>query len=104
MDQLTRSRENKILGGVAAGIAERYNMDVTIVRLVFVAAGLFTQILGIAAYGILWAVLPEKGSQITGLDRLNDRYNDYRQRRNVRSDGIQDAPRDNFNPYHDDEK
>ncbi len=100
MSQLTRSRDNKMIGGVAAGIAKKYDVDLTIVRLVFVALALFTNILGVAAYGVLWAILPEEGSNVTGVDRLNDRYNEYRGRRDAKlASDVQDAPRDVFDPY-----
>lgn len=43
MKKLTKSKDNTILSGVLAGIAEYFEIDVTIVRLVFVllAAGSF---------------------------------------------------------------
>lgn len=103
MNQLTRSRDNKMIAGVAAGIAAKYNVDVTIVRLVFVALGLFTQVIGIALYAVLWAVLPEEGTQVTGLDKLNDRYTQFRAERTAKAD-VQDAPKDTFDPYRDDDQ
>jgi phage shock protein PspC (stress-responsive transcriptional regulator) len=54
-----RRREGRLLGGVAAGIAQRVEVDVLLVRIGFVvltAAGG----LGVAAYLLLWLLLPEE--------------------------------------------
>jgi signal transduction histidine kinase len=53
---LRRLREHRLVGGVAAGLAARTGLDVTIVRLVFVvtAASGF----GVAAYVLAWLVVP----------------------------------------------
>jgi signal transduction histidine kinase len=54
---LRRDRDDAWLGGVAAGIARRYGIDVSLVRLAFVvaaAAGGF----GVAAYGLGWLLIP----------------------------------------------
>lgn len=58
--QLYRSSSNKVIGGVCAGIAEYFDIDPTIVRLICVLA-LFAGI-GILAYLICWVVIPEKST------------------------------------------
>ena len=58
---LRRDRDAGWLGGVAAGIARRYGVDVSLVRLAFVvatAAGGF----GIAAYALGWLFIPSGDS------------------------------------------
>ena len=55
--RLLRSRDDRILAGVAAGIANYLDMDPTLVRVGFVAAVLFGG-LGIAAYLVLAVVTP----------------------------------------------
>lgn len=54
---LTRSRYDKIIGGVAGGLAEYFHIDSAIVRVLFV---LFTLLYGIGfwVYIILWIILP----------------------------------------------
>ena len=60
---LTRSR-NGMIGGVAAGIAEATNVDVTIVRIAFILVSIFAGG-GLLVYLILWAVIPrEEGGSI----------------------------------------
>ncbi|MCF6366370.1 MAG: PspC domain-containing protein [Bacteroidales bacterium] len=55
--EVKRDIKNNVLGGVCAGIADRFNIDTVFVRLVFVALGLVTGLF-VALYIILWVVLP----------------------------------------------
>ena len=57
---ITRDRENGMLGGVCAGIAVAYDIDVLLVRLAFVAVMLLFGV-GIALYVALWLLLPASG-------------------------------------------
>ena len=57
--KLFRSKINKKLCGVCGGIAEYFNIDPTIVRLIWVLAVLFAGC-GILAYIIAAFVMPEK--------------------------------------------
>ncbi len=58
--KLYRDEYHKVLGGVCAGLAEYFDMDVTIVRLLF-AFTFFVMGVGFIPYIILWIVLPKKG-------------------------------------------
>ena len=60
---LTRSRDNRIVAGVCAGLAEYLNVDVNLVRVVVALLTLFTVGTGILAYLIAWAVIPEEGQK-----------------------------------------
>ena len=55
--KLYRSVNNKMLGGVAAGLGEYLNIDPTIIRLGFVALALMGGP-GIVIYLIMWLVVP----------------------------------------------
>jgi len=57
--RLYRRRENRVLGGVSAGLADYLHVDVALVRLVFVLAAL-AEGAGVLAYLILWLVMPEE--------------------------------------------
>jgi len=57
--RLTRSTDRH-LAGVSGGIADYFAVDATIVRLGFIVAALLGGI-GVAAYLICWAVLPDAG-------------------------------------------
>lgn len=57
--KLYRSNVNRMLGGVCGGLAEYFNIDPTIVRLVAVLGFFATASAVLWAYIILWIVVPE---------------------------------------------
>jgi signal transduction histidine kinase len=59
---LRRDRSNRWIGGVCAGIARRYGVDPTLVRLAFVVATAVGGF-GLAAYLLAWLVIPADGAQ-----------------------------------------
>jgi signal transduction histidine kinase/phage shock protein PspC (stress-responsive transcriptional regulator) len=61
---LRRARQERMVGGVAAGLAERMGWDVTVVRCVFVLAALVSGF-GAAAYVLAWLLLPMTGESGT---------------------------------------
>jgi phage shock protein PspC (stress-responsive transcriptional regulator) len=56
--RLYRNPDDKILGGVASGIANYFGIDPLIVRLLFVAS-LFMGGFGVVAYILMWILVPE---------------------------------------------
>lgn len=58
--KLFRSSKDKVIGGVAAGIAQYFAVDVMAVRLAFVVSIFFG--MGIIAYVLLWIVTPKATS------------------------------------------
>jgi phage shock protein C len=57
--KLYRSVSQKMLGGVCGGLAEYFEMDVSLVRLIFVAVGLVTALFPMTLfYLIAWIVVP----------------------------------------------
>ncbi len=57
--KLYRSRKNRTIGGVAAGLAEYFDIDPTLVRIIFVVS-LFLGGSGVIAYILLWIIVPEE--------------------------------------------
>ena len=55
--RLTRSREDRMLGGVCGGLGRYLGIDPTVVRIVAVA--LILSGVGVIAYIIAWVVIPE---------------------------------------------
>jgi phage shock protein PspC (stress-responsive transcriptional regulator) len=49
-----------MLAGVCAGIAERYNVSVSAVRLAFVVGTFLPVVPGPLVYAALWLLLPEE--------------------------------------------
>ena len=57
---LRRSTTRRMVGGVAGGIAERFDVDANIVRVVFVVLT-FLYGLGAAIYLAMWVLIPQSG-------------------------------------------
>ncbi|MGJ3238264.1 MAG: PspC domain-containing protein [Anaerolineae bacterium] len=62
--RLYRSEDNEMVAGVAAGLADYFDVDVTLIRLAFV---LFTLLggPGLLVYIAMWFVVPEQ-SEVDG--------------------------------------
>ena len=57
--KLYRDENRKVIGGVCAGLADYLGIDVTILRIIFVVAGILKGS-GLIAYIILWIVVPKR--------------------------------------------
>lgn len=55
--RLYRSRKNQVIGGVAAGVAEYFDIDPTIVRIAWALLGMAWGT-GVLVYLICWLVIP----------------------------------------------
>ena len=69
--QLTRSNE-RIVGGVAGGIAKYLNVDVSIVRIITFLAVAFSSGVGLVLYVAAWLILPEENGGKRGVDALTN--------------------------------
>jgi phage shock protein C len=58
-DRLYRSVDDRMLAGVCGGIAERLDIDPWIVRVVWALLVLPTGFVALAAYGVMWLVVPQ---------------------------------------------
>ena len=57
---LRRSRTNRMIGGVVAGLANYMGMDVSIARILFVLISIFSAAFpGILVYVLCWILIPE---------------------------------------------
>ena len=54
---LRRNVFNKVFGGVCSGLADYFNLDVVLVRVLFAASFLFAGVGG-GLYLLLWLVVP----------------------------------------------
>ena len=74
MKRLTRSRKDKMLGGVCGGIAEYFDIDATIVRLLFVLLGVTW-----FAYLVLYVIMPEETNHDASrrYDNRDDDFSNY---------------------------
>ncbi|MET0987125.1 MAG: PspC domain-containing protein [Steroidobacteraceae bacterium] len=59
---LRRSRTNRMLAGVVAGLANYFGMDVTLARVIYVIGSILSAAFpGVLVYLILWVLVPEEG-------------------------------------------
>jgi phage shock protein C len=57
--RLIRPRAGRKIAGVCAGVAEYFDLDVTLVRVVWLIVSVMTGI-GLLAYPVAWIVMPEE--------------------------------------------
>ena len=58
--RLMRSRTDRKVAGVCAGFAEYFDLDVSLVRVVWLIAALLPPGISLIAYVIAWIVMPEE--------------------------------------------
>ncbi|MCX2745654.1 PspC domain-containing protein [Mangrovivirga sp. M17] len=59
--ELKRSSKDKMIAGVIGGLAEYFNMDVSLLRIIYVLVSLFSAAFpGLIVYIILWIIMPER--------------------------------------------
>ncbi len=73
--RITRSRSERILGGVAGGFAAYFGIDPLIVRVVLAVLALFNG-LGIILYIALWLIVPNEGSLVSGRSNVQEAINE----------------------------
>src|SRR5665213_3491637 len=69
--RLRRSTKRRMVGGVAGGIAERFDVDANIVRVVFVVLTVLYG-LGAAIYLAMWVLIPQSGRHADDAEESGD--------------------------------
>lgn len=60
--KLRRSRQNNMIAGVIGGLAKYFDIDVTVLRIIYVLVSIFSAAFpGIIVYLILWVIMPLEG-------------------------------------------
>ena len=72
--RLFRNEYEKVVGGVCSGIAEYMEVDVTIIRLLFVLSTIFLVGTGVLVYIVMWIVVPVNNDPAKRFAKFND-YN-----------------------------
>jgi phage shock protein C len=60
MKRLYRSKNDRILGGVCAGLGEHLDIDPTVIRLVWAVITVLSIGTGVLVYIIAWILIPEE--------------------------------------------
>lgn len=58
--RLSRPMDDKKIGGVCAGFARYFDMDVTLMRVLWLVVALVTGGIGFIAYLVAWIVMPKE--------------------------------------------
>lgn len=60
MKRLRRSNKERMIGGVCGGLAEYFQADPTLVRIIYVLVSILSVAFpGILVYIILWVIIPQ---------------------------------------------
>jgi phage shock protein PspC (stress-responsive transcriptional regulator) len=70
---LRRPHDGRLIAGVAAGAADYFGIDVTIVRIVLVVLALFGGA-GVPLYLAAWLLVPDEGSDVSAAEELLDQF------------------------------
>ena len=79
--KLYRSRKDSVIGGVCGGLAEYFNLDKSLMRIIW-AIAMFAGGIGFLPYIIAWIVIPEEPISRDGTVEIID---------NLRGQGSMDA-------------
>ncbi len=88
--RLERNTEDKIIAGVASGVADFLGLDRSLVRVIWALATVFFGV-GPIIYIILWIVLPEAGQDRTVADGLREKVEDSQASKKAESDDGNDS-------------
>src|ERR1051326_4594955 len=79
---LTRSSTNRMGAGVAGGMVEYFDLDPSLVRLLWVAATIVTQGIAVAVYIVAWILLPrgDQGGSASAWHDWSDEFHSETQR------------------------
>lgn len=63
MNGLTRSRTDRMIAGVMGGLAKRWGIDSSALRILFVLVSILSAAFpGILVYIVLWFIIPSEGT------------------------------------------
>lgn len=69
--KLVRKTDDKMIAGVALGIADYFGLDVTLVRVLLVVTAIVGGF-GLVLYIVMWILVPEEGSPRAMVDDVVD--------------------------------
>ncbi|MET3113904.1 phage shock protein C [Pedobacter sp. CG_S7] len=72
--RLFRNEHDKVIAGVSSGVAAYMEVDVTIIRLLFVLSTIFLMGTGILVYIVMWIVVPVNNEPGVRFSKFNDYF------------------------------
>lgn len=77
-NRLLRNEHDKVIAGVSSGLAAYMEVDVTIIRLLFVLSTVFLVGTGILVYLVMWIVVPVNRDPLARFQKFNDYFRSQR--------------------------
>lgn len=71
---LYRNEHDKMIAGVASGLADYMQVEITIVRLLFVLSAIFLAGIGLVAYIVMWIIVPVKFDPSATFSKFDDYF------------------------------
>lgn len=95
--RLHRNEHDKVVAGVATGLAEYMQVDITIVRLLFVLSTLFLAGAGLIVYIVMWIVVPVNNDPAAKLKKFNEQFQKHNSAFNSPFDSPQNTTETKWN-------
>lgn len=73
-NRLLRNEHDKVIAGVSSGLAAYMQVDVTIIRLLFVLSTFFLVGTGILVYLVMWIVVPVNRDPVARFTKFNEYF------------------------------
>ncbi|MBE9602424.1 PspC domain-containing protein [Pedobacter sp. MC2016-24] len=99
--RLFRNEYDKVVAGVSSGVAEYMEVDVTIIRLLFVLSTIFLVGTGVLVYLILWIVVPVNNDPAVRFSKFNDFFNKQNNPFNTTNPFTKNNPSEGTGPFQD---
>lgn len=95
--RLFRNEHDKVIAGVSSGVAAYMEVDVTIIRLLFVLSTIFLMGTGVLVYLVMWIVVPVNNDPGARFSKFNDFFKSEK----TSSGADEPAPNWSSSTFHD---
>jgi phage shock protein C len=73
---LVRPRNDRMLAGVCAAVADYFGLDVTLVRVIWAVVSVITGGAGVLAYLVAWVIIPGEGQKSSMAENITGKNKD----------------------------
>lgn len=84
--KLFRNEHDKVIAGVASGLATYLQVDVSIIRLLFILSTIFLAGAGLVAYIVMWIIVPSTLDTFSNFEKFDKFY------QNINPNGMFNSP------------
>jgi len=73
---LVRPRNDRMLAGVCAAVADYFGLDMTLVRVIWAVVSVITGGAGVLAYLVAWVIIPGEGQKSSMAENITGKNKD----------------------------